>query len=80
MKIIPGPASVELAEKIAEELNLSVVKHSYKHFYDNETYLRVDESVKNETILLIQSTHFPQEKHWIELLILCSTLKDLGAA
>ncbi|UJG43643.1 MAG: ribose-phosphate diphosphokinase [Candidatus Heimdallarchaeum endolithica] len=80
MKIIPGPASIELAERIAKDLGLSIVKYSYKHFYDNETYLRVDETVKDEAILIIQSTHFPQEKHWLELFILCSTLKDLGAS
>ncbi|MHA1401317.1 MAG: ribose-phosphate diphosphokinase [Candidatus Heimdallarchaeaceae archaeon] len=79
MKILPGPSSVALAKNLASLLNIPLVELQYKHFYDGETYLRVENDVEGEEILIVQSTYPPQEKHLLELLLLASTLKELGA-
>ncbi len=79
MKILPGPSSIELGRSIASKLNLSVLEVDFKNFYDGETYLRIKGSVKNEEIIIVQSTNPHQEKHLVELLLLTSTLKEMGA-
>lgn len=79
MKVLPGPSSIKLAKKVAEHLELPVLKLDTKLFYDGETYLRIEGDVKNERIIIIQSTDKPQEKHFLELCFLSKTVKELGA-
>lgn len=79
MKILSGPASVDLGKTIASKLDLPLLPIDYKQFYDGESYLRITESVKDEEIIVVQSTNPPQEKHLIELILLSSTLQEMGA-
>ncbi len=79
MKIVPGPASIELSKKLASILELDLVRVRYKTFYDGETYMQIEDNIENEQLIIVQSTYPPQEKHFMELLLLGETLKDLGA-
>jgi len=79
MKILSGPASLELGKTIASNLDLPLLPIDFKYFYDGESYLRIDGSVKNEEIIIVQSTNPPQEKHLVELLLLSSKLQEMGA-
>ena len=79
MKIIAGPASNDIAEKIAKSLGITKLDVVFKHFYDGETYLKIDDSVTMEEIIIVQSTSPPQEKHLLELLLIASSLKNFGA-
>ncbi len=79
MKIVAGPASNDLAEKISQNLGITKLNAEFKYFYDGETYLKVDDTVTMEDIIIVQSTSPPQEKHLLELILMASTLKDFGA-
>jgi len=79
MKIIAGPTSNDIAEKISKNLDIPKLEIEYKYFYDGETYLKIDDSVTLEDIIIVQSTSPPQEKHLLELLFIASTLKEFGA-
>ena len=79
MKILSGPASRELGKTIASNLDLPLLPINFKYFYDGESYLRIDGSVKNEEIIIVQSTNPPQEKHLVELILLSSALQEMGA-
>ncbi len=79
MKVLPGPSSIKLAKNVAEGLNLPLLNLDTKRFYDGETYLRVEGDVKNERIIIIQTTDEPQEKHFLEVCFLSKTVKELGA-
>ncbi|MHA2283109.1 MAG: ribose-phosphate diphosphokinase [Promethearchaeota archaeon] len=79
MKILPGTSSVELGTSLATLLEIPLLQLKFKYFNDGETYLKVNGSVKNQEILLVQNTSPPQEKSLIELLLIASTLKELGA-
>ena len=79
MKIITAPNSGSLGDEINKSLNLEKINLSYKHFYDGETYLRIEDSVKDEEIILLQSTYPDQEKSFLELMFINSTLKEFGA-
>jgi ribose-phosphate pyrophosphokinase len=80
MKILPGPASKDLGERIAKILKLPLLGLNFKHFSDGETYLQIDGDVQNEEIAIVQTTSPPQEKRLIEILLLSSTLKEMGAS
>ncbi|MEM2917587.1 MAG: ribose-phosphate diphosphokinase [Candidatus Bathyarchaeia archaeon] len=79
MIIIPGPASKELGNKIAELLKAKVVPVVFKTFPDGESYLRFEGSLKNEEVVIVQSTYPPQDKHLMQLFLLADTAKTLGA-
>ncbi len=79
MKILPGPSSIKLAEEVASIVNIENIDIIHKLFFDGESYIQIDSDVENEEIIIIQSTHPPQEKHLLELLLLGSTLKELNA-
>lgn len=79
MKILPGTSSKELGTDLASILNLPLLELKFKYFDDGETYLKICGSVKNQEVLLIQNTSPPQEKNLIELILMASTLKELGA-
>ena len=79
MKVVPGPASRELGVKVAELLGVDAVPMSFKLFPDGESYVRFDGSVRGETVVIVQSTYPPQDKHLMELYLLADTAKDLGA-
>jgi ribose-phosphate pyrophosphokinase len=55
MKIIPGPASTSLAEKIAELTHLETVPVTHKTFPDGETYIRLEGNVQNEHVAIVQT-------------------------
>ncbi|NPD88095.1 MAG: ribose-phosphate pyrophosphokinase [Asgard group archaeon] len=80
MKILPGPASKELGERIAKLLKLPLLDLNSKYFSDGETYLQIVGDVLNEEIAIVQTTAPPQEKRLMEILLLASTLKEMGAS
>ena len=80
MIISPGPASVVLGEAIAKELGLEPQLLSHRLFPDGETYIRFPESVKDEVVVLVQTTAPNPDRKLMQLLIMARTAKDLGAS
>ena len=70
MKIVPGPASVDLGNKIGSLLESQIIPMDYKYFPDGEFYIRFTENLNNENVAIIQSTGPPQEKNLLQLLFL----------
>ncbi len=79
MKLVPGPASVELTNKVSSILGLRLTELEHRIFPDGESYFRYVDSVENENVVIFQSTHPPQDKHILQLCLLSSGAKDLGA-
>jgi len=77
--VIPGPASPELGQKIAELLKATVVPVEFKRFPDGETYIRFADSVKNEHVVIVQTTSPPQNENLIQFLLMADNARDLGA-
>jgi len=80
MKLVPGPASTELAIKVSGILGLRLANLEHKTFPDGESYFRYVDSVENEDVVIFQGTHPPQDKHILQLCLLSSGAKDLGAS
>lgn len=79
MLIVPGPASKELAARVATKLPAPVCPVDSKYFPDGESYVRIAGEVRGDKVAIIQSTYPPQDKHLIELFALLSAAKDMGA-
>jgi len=79
MKLLPGTSTTELGMNIASNLKIPLLELEFKYFVSEETYLKINGSIKNQEIILIQNTGPPQEKNLMELLFIASTLKELGA-
>jgi len=80
MKVLPGPASKELGQKIAKLLNAEVVPVFLKIFPDGESYIRFEtESLQNEDVIIVQTTSPPQDQRLIQLLLMADNALDMKA-
>ncbi len=79
MKIILGPASRELGKKIAELLGAETIPLVFKTYPDGESYVRLEDSVKNEEVAIVQTTSPPQDTRLIQLAFIADAAKRHGA-
>lgn len=79
MKIILGPASTQLGQKIVELLNAEAVPVAFKTFPDGESYVRLEGEVQDEEAVIVQTTSPPQDPKLIQLALLADAAKRNGA-
>ena len=79
MIVVPGPASRELGRKVAGLMKANVAPIFLKKFPDGEAYLRLDGEVKNQDVVIIQTTSPPQDTHLMQLFLMIDATKNLGA-
>jgi ribose-phosphate pyrophosphokinase len=79
MKILPGPASKELGEKMAKLLGLEQISVFFKVFPDGESYVRLEGAVEGETAVIVQTTSPPQDQRLIQLALMVDAARRHGA-
>jgi ribose-phosphate pyrophosphokinase len=80
MKIISGPASKELAEKVSALTGYPNVPVAVKVFPDGESYVRLDGSVQGEEVAIVQTTCPPaQDGRLFQLAFMADAAKRGGA-
>jgi len=79
MIVIPGPASQELGRKIADLLGVEAVSVEFKRFPDGESYIRIDGDLKNEDVVIVQTTSPPQNESLVQLFLMADNANDLNA-
>ena len=79
MKIIPGPASKELGQRIATLLNAEVVPVFFKTQPDGESYIRLEGTVQDGEVVIVQTTSPPQDTRLIQLALIADAAKRHGA-
>ena len=80
MKVIPGPASRELGEKLAKHLNAEAVPVFIKTFPDGESYIRFEkQNLKNEDVIIVQTTSPPHDQRLIQLMLMADNAQDMEA-
>jgi len=79
LKIVGGPSSIDLARKISEMLAFPLVNIRMKRFPDGEFYVKFEENIAGENLLIVQSLYPPQDIHAMELFLILHTARDLGA-
>lgn len=75
--IVAGSASLGLAKRVADGLGEKLVTPEQKTFPDGEAYLRIEERVEGD-VIIVQSTHLPY-RNLVELFLLIDLVKRLGA-
>ena len=80
IKIFSGNANRELAESIANYLELPMGRAQVKRFSDGEVWVEIDENVRGAEVFVIQPTSQPANEHLMELLIMIDALKRASAA
>ncbi|MCK4222723.1 ribose-phosphate pyrophosphokinase [Candidatus Bathyarchaeota archaeon] len=79
MIVLPGPASQELANRLAVELRTRLIPVFFKRFPDGESYIRIEGDVKDEDVVVVQTTSPPQDERMMQLFLITSAARDQGA-
>ena len=79
IKIFSGNAHVELAKSIASLLNVELGKSEVGRFSDGEISLKINESVRNADVYIIQPISMPVNENLMELLIMIDAMKRASA-
>ncbi|EAU81864.1 ribose-phosphate pyrophosphokinase 2 [Coprinopsis cinerea okayama7 len=79
IRILTGNSHPELAQAVAERLNVPLVPCTVKNFSNGEINVRITESVRDEDVFIIQSGCNDVNDHLMELLILVSACKTASA-
>jgi ribose-phosphate pyrophosphokinase len=79
LSIIAGPASPDLASKIAKQLGAELIPVEVQIFTDGESKIRMDR-VENKHCIIVQSTYPPTDRHIIQTLMMIKKCRDDGAA
>lgn len=75
--VIAGPASTDLAEKIARRLGAQLVTAELRIFSDGESKIKMGRAGKN--CVIVQSTHPPTDTHLMQALMMARKCADDGA-
>jgi len=78
--VLPGPASRELGELIAKGLGTVPRPVDHRVFPDGESYIKIYPDLKDETVVIVQTTAPSQDQRLIQLFMMVRTAKELGAA
>ena len=77
--IVGGPASTDLALSLSRLLKLPLLSVKYTEFPDGESKVTFSEKVDGSTVILVQSTYPPIDKHLMELFFLAHHMSQEGA-
>jgi len=78
--LVPGPSSPLLTRRLADVCGYGIAKVGYRVFPDGESYVRVEDDLRGEVAIVIQSCPPPQDKRIIELLQLIDASLRAGAS
>ncbi|CAK75766.1 unnamed protein product (macronuclear) [Paramecium tetraurelia] len=77
--ILSGNSNKELAEEIAEYLNIKLGSVTIGRFADGECQIQVLDNIRGKDVFIIQSTSPPVNDNLMELLLLVSALRRASA-
>src|SRR6266516_2211043 len=77
--VFAGSGSPRLTARICEYLHITQGKNETLHFSDGNTFVRILENVRGQRVYLVQSTVFPSNDNFMELLFWLDALKRAGA-
>lgn len=75
LKVFALSSNEPLAQKVADELGVSLTNIGLQRFSDGEIAINIEESVRGATAYLVQSTVDPVNDNIMELLIMIDALK-----
>ncbi|HRN69924.1 MAG TPA: ribose-phosphate pyrophosphokinase [Candidatus Woesebacteria bacterium] len=75
LKIFSGTSNPLLSESIAQTAGTSLAQVEVTRFKNSEVRVRIEEDVKHDTCVIIQSTSNPTDTNLIELYLMCDALR-----
>lgn len=79
VRLFSGNANLELAEKIASKLGVSLGRAKVGRFSDGEVSVEIRDNVRGQDIFLIQPTCHPTADNFMELVVMVDALKRASA-
>lgn len=79
MKLFSGSSNISLAQKVADDLSISLSPVDTHIFPDGERRIRVGEDVVGEHVFVLQPANTPVDTNYMELFFLIDALKRSGA-
>ena len=79
MKILTGNSNKHLSQKISKFLKNRLVNSNIRKFADGEIYIEITETIRGNSIFLIQSVSSPANDNLMELLLSIDALKRSSA-
>jgi ribose-phosphate pyrophosphokinase len=77
--VFAGSGSPQLTARICEYLHIEPGTNETLHFSDGNTFVRILENVRGRRVYVVQSTVFPANDHFMELLFWIDAFKRAGA-
>lgn len=75
IKLFSLNSNLELAQEIADYINVPLSKCEINRFSDGEVQVNIEETVRGHIVFVIQSTNAPVNDNYMELLIMIDALK-----
>jgi ribose-phosphate pyrophosphokinase len=79
LRIFTGSAHPDLAREVTQILGVPLGKSNATQFNDTETYVTIDEVVRDQDIFLIQTCSAPVNDHLIEILLFLDAFRRASA-
>ncbi|HQZ12551.1 MAG TPA: ribose-phosphate pyrophosphokinase [Devosia sp.] len=79
MKLVAGNSNRELADGVAQYLELRPTAATVKTFADKEVFVEIHDNVRGEDVFILQSTSYPANDNLMELLIIADALRRSSA-
>jgi len=79
IRLLSGNSCKELAQAIAKELNIPLLKAKVGTFSDGEISVQIGESVRGSDVFIVQSTAPPVNNNLMELLVMIDALRRASA-
>ncbi|MDR2629033.1 MAG: ribose-phosphate pyrophosphokinase [Puniceicoccales bacterium] len=79
IKIFSGTSNRALAESICSFLGIKISRVKIENFPDGEIGVQIEESIRGDDVFIVQSTNFPANDNYMELLILIDAAKRASA-
>jgi len=78
MKLISGSSNTKLAQTIAEKLQLQLVNIKIGAFGNHEKRVQIQDNLRGEDVILVQSLSEPTDSHIIETLLIIDALERMA--
>src|SRR5512134_3831967 len=75
LMLFSGRSNPDLAQRIAEQLDIELGTVTLKTFANGETYCRYEESVRGADMFIVQTACDPVDRHLMELLIMINAAR-----
>jgi ribose-phosphate pyrophosphokinase len=79
IKIFSGTSNRALVESICSFLGTKISRVKIENFPDGEIGVQIQESIRGDDVFIVQSTNFPANDNYMELLILIDAAKRASA-